>query len=227
MAMLHSSVASAWREFETLGDFRSRPANGPVRAVLCALVSADPERVDSRAPACDRDYWTDWVAKKNIVGPWIEAVVRSLITLKALTYAPTGGMVAAATTSLPECIGGVRNWDYRYCWLRDTTLTLLALMNAGYYEEAHIGAIGCCGRSPAARAGADHVWPARRAAVERMGRALVAGLRGLAGAHRQCRADAGATRYLWRDDRRIFPGAPGRHRSQRLSAGCSSNSQAS
>ena len=62
--------------------------------------------------------------------------MRSLITLKALTYAPTGGMVAAPTTSLPECIGGPRNWDYRFCWLRDATLTLLALMNGGYYEEA-------------------------------------------------------------------------------------------
>ena len=78
----------------------------------------------------------DWAAHNESRGEWSEAVTRSLITLKALTYAPTGGIVAAPTTSLPEKLGGVRNWDYRFCWLRDSTLTLLALMNAGYYDEA-------------------------------------------------------------------------------------------
>jgi GH15 family glucan-1,4-alpha-glucosidase len=82
------------------------------------------------------DYWTSWSKPCRAQGPWREAVVRSLITLKGLTYAPTGGIVAAATTSLPEEIGGVRNWDYRYCWLRDATFTLVALLEAGYQEEA-------------------------------------------------------------------------------------------
>jgi GH15 family glucan-1,4-alpha-glucosidase len=81
-------------------------------------------------------FWRDWSDRCPEVGPWTAAVKRSLITLKALTYAPTGGIVAAATTSLPERLGGVRNWDYRYCWLRDATFTLLALMHLGYYDEA-------------------------------------------------------------------------------------------
>ncbi len=80
--------------------------------------------------------WEEWAARCRYEGPYREAVLRSLITLKALTYAPTGGIVAAPTTSLPEEIGGVRNWDYRYCWLRDSTLTLGALVAAGCTEEA-------------------------------------------------------------------------------------------
>jgi GH15 family glucan-1,4-alpha-glucosidase len=80
--------------------------------------------------------WRRWSDRCPDVGRWTDAVKRSLITLKALTYAPTGGIVAAATTSLPERLGGVRNWDYRYCWLRDATFTLLAFMHLGYHEEA-------------------------------------------------------------------------------------------
>jgi GH15 family glucan-1,4-alpha-glucosidase len=81
-------------------------------------------------------YWTGWAARCRHAGRWSDTVVRSVMTLKALTYAPTGGIVAAPTTSLPELIGGTRNWDYRICWLRDATFTLLATMNAGYFEEA-------------------------------------------------------------------------------------------
>ncbi len=81
-------------------------------------------------------WWREWAGRCTVKAPWREPVMRSLITLKALTYCPTGGIVAAATTSLPEKIGGERNWDYRICWLRDSTFTLYALSIAGYHEEA-------------------------------------------------------------------------------------------
>jgi len=80
--------------------------------------------------------WREWSAQCTVIGPWREQVMRSLITLKALTYSPTGGIVAAPSTSLPEKIGGVRNWDYGYCWLRDATFTLYSLLTSGYTEEA-------------------------------------------------------------------------------------------
>jgi GH15 family glucan-1,4-alpha-glucosidase len=96
-----------------------------------------PEPFNADAALKDTEtYWEEWVRRGRVHGPWADAVCRSLITLKALTYGPTGGIVAAPTTSLPERIGGARNWDYRFCWLRDSTLTLLALMNAGYFDEA-------------------------------------------------------------------------------------------
>jgi GH15 family glucan-1,4-alpha-glucosidase len=81
-------------------------------------------------------FWSDWIERCEYTGRWDDAVRRSLITLKALTYAPTGGIVAAATTSLPEQLGGGRNWDYRFCWLRDATFTLQALLGTGYLKEA-------------------------------------------------------------------------------------------
>jgi GH15 family glucan-1,4-alpha-glucosidase len=95
-----------------------------------------PEVDPSRALRDTEVFWRRWSERCASAGPWSEVVKHSLVVLKGLTYAPTGGIVAAPTTSLPEQLGGVRNWDYRYCWLRDATFTLLALMHAGYYDEA-------------------------------------------------------------------------------------------
>lgn len=102
------------------------PAYGPVPP------SGDPETLLAETDA----FWQEWSAHCNYEGPWADAVLRSHITMKALTYGPTGGIVAAPTTSLPEQIGGIRNWDYRFCWLRDAALTLLSLMEAGFVDEA-------------------------------------------------------------------------------------------
>ncbi|HEX9445794.1 MAG TPA: glycoside hydrolase family 15 protein, partial [Candidatus Binatia bacterium] len=93
------------------------------------------ENPEEELRAAER-WWREWSDRCTYEGEWRDAVLRSLITLKALTYAPSGGLVAAPTTSLPECLGGVRNWDYRYCWLRDATFALYALMIGGYVEEA-------------------------------------------------------------------------------------------
>jgi GH15 family glucan-1,4-alpha-glucosidase len=96
-----------------------------------------PEGLDvDKALAVTESYWRTWAARCTYEGRWRDAVLRSLITLKAMTYAPTGGIVAAPTSSLPESIGGVRNWDYRFCWLRDASLTLDAFLIGGYVEEA-------------------------------------------------------------------------------------------
>ncbi|GAA2774921.1 MULTISPECIES: glycoside hydrolase family 15 protein [Kitasatospora] len=94
-----------------------------------------PPEAERELEATER-FWRDWVGQCTYQGPYREAVVRSLITLKALTYAPTGGIVAAPTTSLPEDLGGERNWDYRYTWLRDAAITLSSLLRTGYREEA-------------------------------------------------------------------------------------------
>jgi GH15 family glucan-1,4-alpha-glucosidase len=96
-----------------------------------------PEPVDAEAVVADTErFWTEWISDCRYTGPWADEVRHSLVVLKALTYAPTGGILAAATTSLPERLGGSRNWDYRYCWLRDATFTLQALLGTGFVAEA-------------------------------------------------------------------------------------------
>jgi GH15 family glucan-1,4-alpha-glucosidase len=122
----------------TIGEFKARQGTR-VPFVLTWYPSNErpPPRIDPEQALEDTiDFWNDWAEGCHYDGKWREDVLHSLVVLKALTYAPTGGMVAAPTTSLPEKIGGERNWDYRYCWLRDATLTLLAFLNAGYLDEA-------------------------------------------------------------------------------------------
>ena len=138
MVLLHTPVSLHGQNLTTVGEF-DVPAGATVPFVLMHGAShlAPPPAIDPGASLdATEAFWTEWAARCKSGGEWSDAVVRSLITLKALTYAPTGGIVAAPTTSIPEQLGGARNWDYRFCWLRDATLTLLALMNAGYYDEA-------------------------------------------------------------------------------------------
>jgi GH15 family glucan-1,4-alpha-glucosidase len=125
--------------WQTVAEFTVRPGDR-VPFVMSWAPSHDPQPplVDAeQALAATTQFWTEWIDHASYpAGPYGAAVDRSLITLKALTYEPTGGIVAAATTSLPEELGGVRNWDYRYCWLRDATYTLQALLAAGFRREA-------------------------------------------------------------------------------------------
>ncbi len=135
---LWTPVPTEGVDLKTVATFTVR-AGERVPFVLAWHPSHEPPPPPLDAVAAVEDtweWWRAWSSQCTYEGPWRDAVVRSLITLKALTFAPTGGIVAAATTSLPERIGGVRNWDYRYCWLRDATFTLYALMTGGFTEEA-------------------------------------------------------------------------------------------
>jgi GH15 family glucan-1,4-alpha-glucosidase len=138
MVVLRTPVHLRGENMRTVGAFTVSEGDrvpfvlsyGPSHLPIPEAFAADAALQDTES------FWNAWSRKGRHEGEWSNAICRSLITLKALTYAPTGGMVAAPTTSLPERIGGNRNWDYRFCWVRDATLTLLALMNAGYFEEA-------------------------------------------------------------------------------------------
>ncbi len=131
-------VETHGEHFQTIADFTVTEGQA-IPFVLTWFPSHEvpPRPTDAWFSIQDTvSWWEAWSALCTVQGEYRAAVLRSLITLKALTYQPTGGIVAAATTSLPETLGGVRNWDYRYCWLRDATLTLTSLMRGGYHEEA-------------------------------------------------------------------------------------------
>ncbi len=135
---LRSSVAVHSENMKTMAEFRvSKGEQMSFSLNYRPSYEATQPPVDAQQALTETESgWRKWSERCTYQGRWHDAVVRSLITLKALTYAPTGGIVAAPTTSLPEQQGGVRNWDYRYCWLRDATFTLNALLLAGYHEEA-------------------------------------------------------------------------------------------
>jgi len=135
---LRSGVELHGENFKTVGDFTvSEGQRVPFVLMWHPSHEAASSPIDAeKSIKSTEQWWQDWSGSCTYQGEWREAVVRSLITLKGLTYLPTGGIAAAATTSLPECIGGVRNWDYRYCWLRDATFTLYALVLNGYLDEA-------------------------------------------------------------------------------------------
>jgi GH15 family glucan-1,4-alpha-glucosidase len=136
--VFRSPVESQGRDLTTVSEFVVGEGDR-VPFVLSYEAShlPPPGPVDFEGELAETEHaWLEWCSQCPYEGPWRDAVVRSLITIKALTYGPTGGIVAAPTTSLPEAVGGARNWDYRFCWLRDATFTILSLLNAGYRHEA-------------------------------------------------------------------------------------------
>jgi GH15 family glucan-1,4-alpha-glucosidase len=138
MVVLHTATPLRGEGLRTVGDFEVAAGQSlPFYLTYAPSHHPGPDPIDPEAALADTErFWRAWSDRCRDTGEWSEAIRRSLITLKALTYRPTGGIVAAPTTSLPERVGGPRNWDYRFCWVRDATLTLMALMNAGYYDEA-------------------------------------------------------------------------------------------
>ena len=135
---LETAIVLHGRGLSSVADFEVRTGERIPFSLTWYPSHEEPRPArDPRQTLADTEaFWRDWVARATDEGPYRDEIVRSLITLKALTYSPTGGMVAAPTTSLPEQPGGARNWDYRFCWLRDSTFTLYALLHGGYVDEA-------------------------------------------------------------------------------------------
>jgi GH15 family glucan-1,4-alpha-glucosidase len=136
--LLHLPIETRGEHFRTVADFTVTAGQSIPMAMIYYPSHTDPPVPRDALYLLNETekFWTTWSAKYTAKHKYRDAVMRSLLTLKAMTYEPTGGIVAAPTTSLPEEVGGVRNWDYRYCWIRDATLTLYALISCGYLEEA-------------------------------------------------------------------------------------------
>ncbi|HEU4806309.1 MAG TPA: glycoside hydrolase family 15 protein, partial [Nitrobacter sp.] len=138
MLVLRTPVETHGKDMTTIADFEvSAGQTIPFVMTYGASHVGIPEPIDTAAALKETEaFWQEWCGKCEYDGPYRDLAIRSLVALKAMIYAPSGGIVAAPTASLPEKLGGARNWDYRFCWLRDATFTLLALMNSGYYDEA-------------------------------------------------------------------------------------------
>ena len=216
-AYLRTPAHVVFRDGNMLAEFEVREGQTiPFVLTYASSFQDIPQRVRPKLALRQTEgFWRRWTARGIYKGKWAAEVERSLITLKALTYRPTGGIVAAPTTSLPERRGGALNWDYRFCWLRDATFTLLALMNAGHSEEA----------------GAWQQWLVRTVGGDASQVQILYGLRGerqipesqtslavrlrkiQAGTHWKCGGGTISTGYIWRNRRCLIPGATRDNRS--------------
>ena len=221
MALLRTPARTRGDHMATVAEFEGGGGRaGPLVLSHQGSHLPLPEPLDAGAAlAATEAFWRDWLAKSKNAGEHAEAVRRSLITLKAMTFAPTGGVVAAPTTSLPEQFGGTRNWDDRFCWMPDRPSTLLSMMNSGYYDEASLGCGWC-----AAVAGD----PADMQIMYGLGgeRRLTEWTADWLPGHAHSRRSASATPptgssswMLWRADGHLSPGAPRRPASAPVGVG--------
>ena len=167
MTVLRTPVETRGEDLTTVSDFEVKAGETVPFVLTYGPSHLDPPKpIDPEIALGDTEqFWKDWCGHCTRDGDYRDLIMRSLITLKALTFGPTGGIVAAPTTSLPEKLGGSRNWDYRFCWLRDATFTLLALMNSGYTEEAsawHNWLLRAAAGSPANMQIMYGIWGQRR-----------------------------------------------------------------
>ena len=167
MTVLRTPVETRGEDLTTVSDFEVKAGETVPFVLTYGPSHLDPPRpIDPEIALQETEkFWKEWSSRSTHDGEYRDLIMRSLITLKALTFGPTGGIVAAPTTSLPEKLGGARNWDYRFCWLRDATFTLLALMNSGYTEEAlawHNWLLRAAAGSPANMQIMYGIWGQRR-----------------------------------------------------------------